>query len=92
MKERQKDIQSREEIQAFSEVSKLHTSVGNNETTETEETKAAGTFAAKYKMKAYVKEKRRKLDEKVKEISFINISESQKLCKVFDANMKVPLF
>lgn len=45
MKDRQKDIQSRGEIQAFSKVSKLHSGERRNATTETEELSAAGTFA-----------------------------------------------
>lgn len=44
MKERQKDIQCCEEIQAFSQVSKLHTGERNNATAETEEWNGTGAF------------------------------------------------
>lgn len=43
MKKRQKDIQSCEEIQAFSEVSKLHTGKWNNSSTEMEKWNGAAT-------------------------------------------------
>lgn len=46
MKERQKDIQSCEEIQAFSEVSKLHTGKWNNATAEMEEKNGGGALTS----------------------------------------------